>query len=96
MLIVVDPSFAAAWLLPDEANGVAEEVARRLKIAPARVPHLFRFELRNLLYVAFTRGRIDESTLHTQIDRTSRLPVAYMDDDGHAIIALAAKHKLTT
>jgi len=97
MPFVVDPSFAAGWFLPDETNDVATAAARRLAIEPASAPQLFRYELRNLLYVAHLRGRIGAADLAEQLALAEKFAIRYSQtDDSLAIIRLASKHRLTT
>jgi predicted nucleic acid-binding protein len=97
MPFVVDPSFAAAWFLPDEANDVASASARGLAIEPALAPGLFRYELRNLLFVAHLRNRIDMATLVEQLNLAVKFAIKFIDaEDASAIVALALKHKLTS
>ncbi len=97
MPFVVDPSFAAGWFLADEANDIATAAARRLAIEPARAPHLFRYELRNLLFVAHLRGRIGAADLAEQLALAGKFAIRYSDsDDVQAIVDLALKHRLTT
>ena len=97
MPFVVDPSFAAGWFLPDEANDVASAAARGLAIEPALAPGLFRYELRNLLFVAHLRQRIDAATLARQLELAGKFAIKFIGaDDASAIVALALKHKLTS
>lgn len=97
MPFVADPSFAAASFPPDEANDVASAAARRPAIEPAWAPHLFRYELRNLLFVAHLRKRIDAAELAEQWELAEKFAIRYPEsDDGAATIALALKHKLTS
>ena len=97
MPFVVDPSFAAGWFLPDEANDVASAAARRLAIEPALAPHLFRYELRNLLFVAHLRQRIAAAELAAQLALAEKFAIRHPGaEDGGAIVGLALTHKLTT
>ena len=97
MPFVVDPSFAAGWFLADEANDVATAAARRLAIEPALAPQLFRYELRNLMFVAHLRGRIGAADLAEQLALAGKFAIRYADsDDPGAIVGLALKHRLTT
>ena len=97
MPFVVDPSFAAGWFLADEANDIASAAARRLAIVPALAPKLFRYELRNLLFVAHLRGRIGAADLAEQLALAGKFAIRYSDsDDVDAIIHLALTYRLTT
>jgi predicted nucleic acid-binding protein len=97
MPFVVDPSFAAAWFLDDEANPLADELAKRLDRDVAVVPTLFRHELRNLLIVAFRRKRIaTQELLFDQLARAERF--AFEENQApHAptIARFALEHRLT-
>ena len=97
MPFVVDPSFAAGCFLADEAHEVATAAARRLAVEPARAPQLFRYELRNLMFVAHLRGRIGAAELSEQLALAGKFPIRYSDsEDVEAIIGLSLKHRLTT
>ena len=97
MPFVVDPSFAAAWFLQDEANPVAEAIARRLGLDTAVVPTLFRHELRNLLVVAYRRGRLTEALLFEQSARAERFAFEeHFVRHAHSVVRLALQHKLTS
>jgi predicted nucleic acid-binding protein len=66
MAFVIDASIAAAWFLPDEDSEAATVLARRIEKRPGAVPDLFYHEMRNLLVLAFRRGRLSEDTLFLQ------------------------------
>jgi predicted nucleic acid-binding protein len=95
MSIVIDPSFAAGWLLPDEGGALADEVLDRVSRLGARVPSLFWHELRNLLLVAERRGRVppNEADSLMQSARTLRIAEGSVDDG--VVLDLARRHRLT-
>ncbi len=75
--VVVDASFAGAWLLPDEASARAEKTLKRVLVEDALlcVPRLWIYELANLLISAERRKRITREQLvqgHQLIDQIPR------------------------
>jgi predicted nucleic acid-binding protein len=96
MTLVVDPSFAAAWFLADEKNPLADDVAGRLAVDRAVAPDLFRHELRNVLLMAFRRGRLSKDEYFDNLARAERLPlVSRGGGDAARIGRLALKHGLS-
>ncbi|MCB1088635.1 MAG: type II toxin-antitoxin system VapC family toxin [Verrucomicrobiae bacterium] len=60
---VIDVSFAACWIFPDEANDTADEVLGSIEsgdLAPL-APVLWQHEFGNLLRSGTLRGRLTES-----------------------------------
>lgn len=96
MSFVVDASFAAAWFLPDEDSEATTVLARRIEEKPGAVPNLFHHEMRNLLVLAFRRGRLSEDILFFQIGRLERMPLRDCGGgDAVQVARLALKHGLT-
>jgi predicted nucleic acid-binding protein len=96
MAFVVDASFAAAWFLPDENSEAATLFARRIEEEPGAVPDLFYHEMRNLLVLAFRRGRLSEDTLFLLIGRLEKMPLRDSGGgDAVQVARLALKHNLT-
>jgi len=96
MAFVVDASLAAAWFLPDEDSAAATILARRIEEKPGAAPDLFYHEMRNLLFLAFRRGRLSEDALFFQIGRLERLPLRDCGGgDAVQIARFALKHGLT-
>jgi predicted nucleic acid-binding protein len=96
MSLVVDASFAAAWFLPDEDSQSATVLARRIEEKPGAVPNLFYHEMRNLLVLAFRRGRLLEDALFFQIGRLKIMPLRDCGGgDDLQVARLALKHGLT-
>ncbi|HTV33443.1 MAG TPA: type II toxin-antitoxin system VapC family toxin [Methylocella sp.] len=95
MEIVLDASFAAAWVLPEPDSAAAEAVIRQLT-GLSQVPSLFWHEARNCLILAERHGRIAEGEALINLGRLRRLPI---DDAGGGsdtrIVALALTHGLT-
>jgi len=62
-LCVVDSSFAACWLLPDERNADADRLLAEHEAGAAEfvVPELWHYELLNLIWVARRRNRLGET-----------------------------------
>lgn len=95
MTVVVDASFAAAWLLPEKDSEAAEAVIAGISGRPP-IPSLFWHEARNILVMAERRGRILAGEAAAGIGRLRRLPLedAAAGADG-AVVALAMAHGLT-
>lgn len=69
MIIVVDASLIAAWLLREERSADAEKVALLIVQDGAWVPQLFSIEIANVLMQAVRRRRIAASYADTQLRR---------------------------
>ncbi len=96
MAFVPDASFAAAWVLPDEAAKLADIALDRLSGETAIVPDLFWHEVRNLLLTSERRGRIGRGYADESMERLRRLPIRQAEDVGDgALMALARVHRLT-
>lgn len=77
MRIVVDASFAGAWVLPDEGSSLAQKLLKRALSSEVElcVPRLWIYEVSNLLISAERRKRITEDQLgeaHELIDAVPR------------------------
>ncbi|MBB3389810.1 putative nucleic acid-binding protein [Rhizobium sp. BK275] len=96
MPFVVDASIAAAWLLPDEENQIAEQALSLLETEDALVPDLFWHEMRNILIMAERRKRIDSGDILACLMRLSGLPIRTVASEDHlSIIRLAGKYQLS-
>ena len=96
MPFVIDASIAAAWLLPDEENVVAEQALSLLETEDAYVPDLFWHEMRNILIMAERRKRIGSDDVLACLIRISRLPILTVTSEDHlSIVRLAGKHQLS-
>lgn len=96
MSLVVDASLAARWILPDEMDTASDEILGRLISAPALVPSLFWFELRNVLLVAERRGRLRPGEAARSMLELRALP---LQDEGtgrdEAVLGLALRRDLS-
>lgn len=107
---VVDPTFAAAWLLPGPDRRAADAAAGALARAPARVKALappgFWTGVGDMLLCAVRRERIAEGAAAAQFARAGRLPIVEtaladgLDRDSEAearaaVLRLAGAHALS-
>ncbi len=93
--IVMDASFAAAWLLPDEHSEDVETVIARIR-QPCVVPHLFWHETCNILVTAERRKRMEPGEAVLAIRRLRRLPLVSSDiGTDENVIALAIANGLS-
>jgi predicted nucleic acid-binding protein len=95
MILVLDASLAAAWLLPEEHSEAAEALIGELA-EQCPVPSLFWHEARSILLMAERRGRVAPGEAIAAMGRLRRLPLedARAGGDG-TILALAAAHGLS-
>ncbi|MER9470827.1 type II toxin-antitoxin system VapC family toxin [Mesorhizobium sp. M0482] len=95
MILVLDASFAAAWLLPVQHSEAAETTIAGLR-GQSPVPSLFWHEARSIVLTAERRGRIVPGESIAAMARLRRLPLedAGAGRDG-AIIELAIAHGLS-
>ncbi|MER8548144.1 type II toxin-antitoxin system VapC family toxin [Mesorhizobium sp. M1169] len=95
MILVLDASFAAAWLLPEQHSEAAETLVAGLR-GQSPVPSLFWHEARSIVLTAERRGRIVPGESIAAMARLRRLPLedAGAGRDG-AIIELATGHGLS-
>jgi predicted nucleic acid-binding protein len=77
MTIVVDASFAGAWILPDEHSGESETVLQAVLNGKEdlAVPDLWAYEMLNLLLSACRRRRINADRLEQAVNLVQRIPV---------------------
>jgi len=99
MFGVIDSSFTASIVLPDEANQESSVWASRIGDEGAAVPGLWQLEMTNLLLVAQRRKRITGAMLTQILGALDVLPIAVHSplNPGQRgeIIQLAGKHGLT-
>ncbi|MDR7510941.1 MAG: type II toxin-antitoxin system VapC family toxin [Armatimonadota bacterium] len=94
--LVVDASVAATWLLDDESDARAEAALALLEQVPGVVPQLWHFEMRNILLVAWRRGRISDQGLAERVAALAELPLSTdAAPDLAAALDLAARHGLS-
>ncbi|HTW61272.1 MAG TPA: type II toxin-antitoxin system VapC family toxin [Terracidiphilus sp.] len=91
MPFVLDASIAAAWALADESSPFAEQAESRLAADSAIVPHIWWYEVRNILVVNERRRRItaDESAAFLRI--LSAYPILIEPDGDEAEIFRIAR-----
>ena len=80
-LLVVDASVSANWLFDDEEDTYAEAVLAELEMAEAIVPHLWHYEMRNIILVARHRQRITARGLAERIAAMTGLPLEHFHAD---------------
>ena len=93
---VVDASVAAAWLLDDEEEVLADAALVRLETDVALVPQFWHLEVRSALLGAERRGRIGVDEVDERLRRLGELPVR-TDTEPHigTAFALARTHGLS-
>jgi predicted nucleic acid-binding protein len=79
--VVVDASFAGAWMLPDESSEEAERLLRDVleEKCVMVVPVLWRYEMCNLIRSALARERLDEDDAGQALDLLHRVPKQVFD-----------------
>lgn len=94
--IVIDASYAAAWIFKDEATAETNTLLSSLEAIDAGVPTIFWYEVRNLLIVASRRSRIARADINPTMVFMRGLPITDFGtgDDGK-ILNLALTHNLT-
>lgn len=99
MSLVLDASFAVAWLFASERSRSLRLAVRRVAAESAAVPSLWRLEVANALRSAVRRGRCDQSYADRSIDRLERLRLTIDTetdkDTWGETRRLAAMHDLT-
>lgn len=73
MNFVVDASFLARLLLPDEADPATDPIVIGIGNAPLTSPLITQVELMNIMLVSLRRGRITEAEIESLLDRGDRL-----------------------
>jgi predicted nucleic acid-binding protein len=76
-LCVVDSSFAASWILPDEKSSDADELLAEYEAGQADFaqPEQWFYELLNLLWVARRRNRLGDSEVADAFTLLQRINV---------------------
>ena len=96
MPFVLDASAAATWCFSDEQGRAADRAFDRLTADEAVVPHLWWFEIRNVLIVNERRGRVTVADTTAFLRDLGRLPIRVDANPGERLVlALARKHRLT-
>jgi predicted nucleic acid-binding protein len=93
---VLEASLAAAWFLPDEKTGAADQLMDELESTVAVVPALFWFEMRSLLLNAERRQRLRLGEAALSMAQLRSLP---LEDAGsgldHPILTVAGRYMLS-
>ena len=99
--VVVDASYAGAWMLPDEHSDEAERLLKAAfdgQVALA-APELWHYEMCNLLAMAMRRGRIGEAQALEGMELIGAMPIDFHDHHGNLprrrVLLLAARFSLS-
>jgi predicted nucleic acid-binding protein len=96
MPFVLDASVSGSWALADETSTIADAAAERLKHDTAIVPHIWWYEVRNILLVSERRKRIGAAEVMVFLNLLSDHPIQIdPTEDEHAILALARQYHLS-
>jgi predicted nucleic acid-binding protein len=99
MKCVIDASFVAAVILPDEATDRMTALAKTLERDQTAAPALLQLEVTNILLMARRRRRINGTQLKQLSDAFERFPVTYQPSltaqQRAAVLSLAEKHTIT-
>jgi predicted nucleic acid-binding protein len=96
MSFVLDASVSAVWALSDESSPLAEVAANRLKTEIALVPHIWWYEVRNLLVVSERRKRMNPRDTTQFLDLLSSFPIQIDPvEDEQATLRLARQYRLS-
>ena len=100
MPLVVDPSVALAWILPDETSDAANNIRTEIeKGASAWIPAHWWLEIANGLLMAERRGRIAAEQVSQALSLLNSIPFEKDAETSAQIptrtMALACKHNLT-
>ena len=96
MPFVLDASVTAAWCLADEFSAVAERADARLDDDAALVPHIWWYEVRNLLVVNERRGRITTVDAAAFLSLVSLYPIQFeQNENEEAIFRFARQFQLS-
>lgn len=98
MPFVLDASVTLSWAFTDESEAAAKRAAQWLETGAdtARVPDLWRYEVRNVLLTAERRGRISTAETDRFLEQIARLSIEVdtTRDDSY-VLQLARDHRLT-
>ena len=95
MAFVLDTSISAVWALADEASPLAELAASRLLQETALVPHIWWYEMRNILVISERRQRITAGDSGIFLDLLASYPIQIdAVDDEQRILQLARQFRL--
>lgn len=79
--VVVDASFAGAWVLPDESSDTAERALREILAGDKEmvVAALWHYEMGNLLNNSMRRKRIEEEQVSLALSLLRHIPMQTYD-----------------
>ncbi|MEY3235756.1 type II toxin-antitoxin system VapC family toxin [Aquidulcibacter sp.] len=97
--LILDCSLAMAWCFEDEASPEADAVLDRVRDGGAIVPALWYWEVGNVMTMAQSRGRLNESECAIRLALLAALPIK-TDDVGvakawHETLSLAKSHGIS-
>jgi len=80
-MVVIDASFAGAWVLPDESSDAAEKELREILAGGTEmvVAALWHYEMCNLLNSAMRRKRIEEKQVSQALSLLRQIPMQTHD-----------------
>jgi predicted nucleic acid-binding protein len=75
--VILDASFAASWILPDEASRESQALLRAVleKSAALQVPALWMYEMLNLFRISEKRGRLTQVQVGKALQLLNALPL---------------------
>ena len=96
MPFVLDASVSGSWALADETSAIADAAADRLQGDTALVPHIWWYEVRNILLVSERRKLITAAEIVVFLNLLLDHPIQidYAEDE-HAILGLARQYQLS-
>jgi predicted nucleic acid-binding protein len=96
---VIDASVALAWCFEDEATPDVDRILDSVALNGALVPHLWKFELSNVLLQAERKGRITYAEIVSKLAMIEGLPIAIDEAGGSKAwketLELARSERLT-
>lgn len=93
---VLDTSMAIEWIFPTEDSAEATAAFDRLGQAHAYVPHLWRFEMMNVITRLYRRGAVSKAELPRLLTDSLGIADGVIDEGWpRDIVELAAAHQLS-
>lgn len=99
--VVIDASYAGAWILPDEISAQAEETLQQVLGGELTliVPTLWHYEMCNLIAMAQRRQRVTVQQAEKAVEMLSLIPVESFDHQSlinkQRIQKFALQHQLS-
>ena len=93
MSVIVDASFAGAWLLRDETSPDANLILARILRGEESliVPAIWFYEMTNLLIMAARRGRISQKDITVGLDLLNAIPIQAHEHRGKLTLERTAR-----